>query len=366
MTRPPLFVALAAAGTAVAAVVATPVLASAQEAARDPGAPTVEVLDTTVLAPFQLDVGKRGLYVADGGTATVSVLGDSGLTTVATGPEGGEVAGVAVNRRGDLAYTASVFGEQGAVATTLTVKRKHGGTLTVDLLGFERTENPDASVSYGIDDPTDCQEKAFEPFGGASYTGTVDSHPYAVAAYGDGWVVADAGGNDLLKVDSDGEVSTLAVLPRQPTTITADAAAALGLPDCVVGAVYNFEPVPTDVEVAGGRLVVSLLPGGPEDPSLGARGSVWTVDPRSGDADRVAGGFVGATNVAVAPGGRIFVAELFAGRVSVIDHGSVEPYVALPNALSLVWDQGVLYAGTLAPFDDQGNPSGTGSLVAIR
>ena len=113
--------------------------------------------------------------------------------------------------------------------------------------------------------------------------------------------------------------------------------------------------------------VTSTRSGGPGDPSLGARGSVWTVDARSGHARRLAGGFLGATNVALAPHGRIFVAELFAGRVSVIDRrGRVRPYVELPNALSLSWGKGVLYAGTLAPTDDEGNFTGTGSLVAIR
>jgi hypothetical protein len=89
---------------------------------------------------------------------------------------------------------------------------------------------------------------------------------------GDAWVVGDAGGNDLLKVDKHGRITVLSVLPRQPSVITAEAAAGLGLPDCVVGATYNFEAVPTDVEVAAdGKLIVSLLPGGPEDPSLGVR-----------------------------------------------------------------------------------------------
>jgi hypothetical protein len=275
------------------------------------------------------------------------------------------VAGVAVNERGDLAYTTTDYATGD---TTLTVRRRHGGTVVADLSGFERSRNPDSSVSYGIDDPTMCQQQAFEQLGGATYTGQVDSHPYAVAPARDGgWVVADAGGNDLLRVDRRGRVSLLKVLPRQGTAITAQAAAGLGLPACVVGAVYHFEPVPTDVERDGrGALLVSLLPGGPEDASLGARGSVYTVDGRSGEARRVAGGFLGATNLALGPDHRIFVAELFAGQVSVVDHGTVKPYVQLPGALSLVWLKGTLYAGTLAQTDDEGAPTGPGTLVAIR
>ncbi|HST86407.1 MAG TPA: ScyD/ScyE family protein [Kineosporiaceae bacterium] len=365
MTRSRLCAVLLTATVAGATTVATPISLAA--AAPGHHSPSVRTLDRSVIAPYQLDYARGSLYVADGGTSRVSRLTRSGLATVADGPTGGEVAGVAVNDLGDVAYTSSVFGEEATTSTQLTIKLKRGGTVTADLLAYEQAHNPDAKVHYGIDNPTECQKQAFEQFGGASTTGLVDSHPYAVAPLGHhGWVVADAGGNDLLKVDRRGRISTLAVLPRQPAEITAEAAAGLGLPDCVVGAVYNFDPVPTDVEVSKHGLIVSLLPGGPEDPSLGARGSVYRVSAASGNAHKIAGGFLGATNVAVAPHGRIFVAELFAGRISVIDHGRVRPYLDLPSALSLTWGAGTLFAGTLAPTDDQGNPSGTGSLVAIR
>jgi hypothetical protein len=352
--------AVAAAGVAVVAV---PGAASADTGY---GTPTVRTLNSTVLAPYQLTIGPKGLYVGEGGTSTVGVLGRDGkVTTVARGPQPGEVAGVAWSKQGDLAYTTLNYATG---ATTLTVKQRNGHTRKVDLSGFEERQNPDAAVHYGIDNPTPCQEEAFAPLGGATYTGLVDSHAYAVASLGNGeWVVADAGGNDLIKIGRTGPPKVLSVLPRQATTITAEAAAGLGLPDCVVGAVYHFEPVPTDVEVGkDGKLVVSLLPGGPEDPSLGARGSVYTVSKSTGKATRVAGGFLGATNVALDDKGRIFVAELFAGQVSVIERGSVRPYVSLPAALSLVWSRGTLYAGTIAPTDEEGNPTGTGSLVAIK
>jgi hypothetical protein len=184
---------------------------------------------------------------------------------------------------------------------------------------------------------------------------------------GDAWVVADAGGNDLLKVDRHGRISVVSVLPRQPFTITAAAAASLGLPDCVVGAVYNFEAVPTDVEVGpGGVLVVSLLPGGPEDPSIGARGKVVAVSQRTGHAFTLASGIAGATSVALGRHGRIYVSELFGGRVSVLEHGRLRPYVQLDSPLGLTYFRGALYAGTAAPTDEQGNPTGTGTIVRIK
>ncbi len=73
----------------------------------------------------------------------------------------------------------------------------------------------------------------------------------------------------------------------------------MGAPNCVVGVRYAFEPVPTDVERDGqGNLWVSVLPGGPEDPSLGARGAVYKIN-KHGTVRRIHGGFVGATNLAV-------------------------------------------------------------------
>jgi hypothetical protein len=362
--RPPLL--LLAGVTAAAAVAAAPGVASATPAAAK--APTVTVLDNTVLAPFQLAHDRNSVYVADGGTGTVSKLTRHGLVPVAHAPDSGETAGVAINGKGTLAYTWTTRDAQGnATATGLTIKPKHGKARTVDLLTFEQTRNPDKWIRYGIDNPTECQKQAFEQMGGASYRGLVDSHPYAVAALpGDAWVVADAGGNDLLKVDRHGRITVLSVLPRQPTVITASAASALGLPDCVVGATYNFEAVPTDVEVAAdGRFIVSLLPGGPEDPSLGARGSVVSVNPRNGNATKLATGLLGGTNVALGPDGKIFYSELFAGRIGVIEHGKARTYVELANPLGLTYFKGALYAGTLGPGGEEG-PTGPGSIVRIR
>jgi hypothetical protein len=360
--RPPLL--LLAGGTLAAAVIAAPGVASAAPAAAK--GPTVTVVNRTVLAPYHLAHSNSSVYVADGGTSTVSKLTSKGLVAVAHGPQGGEVAGVAINGKGTLAYTASDFA---ANLHVLTIKPKNGKTRTVDLGAFEQTRNPDKWIRYGIDNPTQCQRDALDAVGfPVSYRGVVDSHPYAVSALpNDAWVVADAGGNDLLKVDKNGRISVLSVLPRQPATITADAAAAFGLPDCVVGAVYNFEAVPTDVKLApNGRYITSLLPGGPESPALGARGSVVSVNPANGNATRLATGLLGATSVELGPDGKMWVSELFAGKISLIRNGKVSTYVEIGSPLGLTYFKGTLYAGTAAPTDENGNPTGTGTIVAIR
>ncbi|GAB3592254.1 ScyD/ScyE family protein [Angustibacter peucedani] len=352
-----------AVASATAVVLVTPGTAQAHGGRHGP---TVRTITKDALAPFQLAVSRGSLYVADGGKSQVLKVGRKGaLTPVADGPQPGEVAGVAFDRSGRaMAYTTTSYTDG---ATTLTIKEKGKKTVVADLSTFEATHNPDSGVTYGVDNPSQCVQDAFAPLGGATSTGGVDSHPYSVASLGHGaWVVADAGGNDLLKVDRHGHVSVLALLPRQPTVITAEIAGGLGLPDCVVGITYNFEPVPTDVEVGRwGQLVVSLLPGGPEDPSLGARGSVYRVNPWNGHATKLAGGFLGATNVALGPWGQVYVAELFAGRISTVGwNGHVSKLVDLPAALSVEWGDGGLYAGTLGT-DEEGQPNGMGSLVRI-
>ena len=50
--------------------------------------------------------------------------------------------------------------------------------------------------------------------------GTIDSNPYAVLADAAGRTVTDAGGNSLLRVAANGDITTLAVFPSRPTRST--------------------------------------------------------------------------------------------------------------------------------------------------
>jgi hypothetical protein len=364
------------ASTTIALVGATGASAHATTA-KAPKPPRAVTLTDRVLAPFQLAVRDGYLshdgsvWVADGGTGKVSRIRSNGsLATIAsfTGKDT-DVAGLAWSRAGrTLAWTSTDHGKE---ESWLNLTRPDVGTRRFSLSDYEKSANPDGDAHYGIRNPTQCQIDAFKKLGPdappASYTGIKDSHPYSVVQWGDYWVVADAGGNDLVKVDNQGKISTLAVLPPQPVKITKAAAAANKLPSCVVGATYAFEPVPTDVEVGpGGMLYVTTLPGGPEDPSLGARGSVYVVNGYTGKSARIATGFAGATNLALA-GRTIYVTELFGGRISTVSHGKPRPYVALPGALSVEYSGGHLYAGTLAPIDEKtGMPTGKGRVVEIR
>ena len=365
------------ASTTIALVGATGASAHSSTASKAPRAPRVVTLTDRVIAPFQIAVRNgyinhdHGVYVADGFTRTVSRIRSNGtLAPVATMPgKDSDVAGLAWSRAGrTLAWTSTDHAKE---ESWLNLTRSDVGTRRFSLSDYEKSANPDGDVQYGIKNPTQCQIDAFKKLGPdappASYTGIKDSHPYSVVQWGDYWVVADAGGNDLLKVDNQGNISTLAVLPPQPVKITKAMAKANKLPSCVAGATYALEPVPTDVEVGpGGLLYVTTLPGGPEDPSLGARGSVYVVNGYNGKSVRIATGFAGATNLALA-GRTIYVTELFAGRISTVSHGQPRPYLTLPGALSVEYSAGHLYAGTMAQMDEKtGKVTGKGRVVEIR
>ncbi len=328
-------------------------------------APRVTVLNSDVGAPFNLEVTRHGLLVADGGPGTISRLTHGGsLTTVV--PDVIGASGVATSRRA-LAYTSTTTDESTFTntAASLEIQPRHGAHVHADTLAYETSANPDSVNTYGIAHPTPCQSDLLTPLGGANYTGLIDSHAYSVASWGHKWLVADAGGNDLLSVDGRGHISTVAVFPPQQIQVTQaflDANFPPGVDtSCLVGATYGFEPVPTDVEVGrNGFLYVTTLPGGAEDDSLGANGAVWRVDPRNGHVRKIASGLLGATNLALSDGD-IFVTELFAGRISRIDGHHVRPYVDLPGAVSIeAGRDGTLYAGTLDPTFQ-----GPGSIVRI-
>ena len=82
--------------------------------------------------------------------------------------------------------------------------------------------------------------------------GPVDSNPFGLLAQAGARVVADAGANALLRVAANGEVSTLAVLPRP-----------------VGGPAGTVDPVPTSVVMGpDGASYVGLLTGFPFAPGL--------------------------------------------------------------------------------------------------
>jgi hypothetical protein len=350
-------------GTMSVGVATALVATTAGSAAASPTPPSWQVIKTissAFVGPLQFAVDGHNVVVADNFTSTLSIVGQP--TPLVVGPDpstGGDIGGVAVDpNTHQVAYTTS-NGDHSY--TTFTIVHSGGKNLTVNLAAFEKKYNPDQINHYGgIQTTNACVLNTLSAAGVlANYTGLVDSHPYAVAALGNGaFAIADAGGNDLLKVDKWGHISVLSVLPPQPEKITAAVAAANQLPSCMVGLTYNAEPVPTDVEVGPhGQLFVTTLPGALD----GAFGSVYAIGPH-GISIKVAGGLTEATNLAIDPVGHIYVAELGSGQIAEIVNGKPYPVISLPDVAAVEWANGHLYAST-APAAN--GDTGPGTIVEL-
>lgn len=331
-----------------------------------------------LFTPLSLSVdGKGRALVSQNFLGELLRISPNGRRTTLVSSPGEEVG--AVSNRGDTIYWATTGQDPEAPSSKLFSQRKGRSAKQIaDLRAYEESRNPDRRTTYGfrgLDPACAAQFPADSP---ASYTGIVDSHPYATFAARDRVYVADAGMNAILSVRKNGSrPKVVAVLPAVGTRVSAEALEALGLPTCAAGKKYYFEFVPTDVEKGGdGWLYVTSLPGGPEDASLGARGAVYKVNPHNGKVRKVAGGFIGAVNLALGPDGTIAVAELFggpdgAGQVTLIRPGSSWrrslPLTA-PGAVEWVGSRrhSKLYVTTdaFAP-DETGAPQPIGKLQVL-
>ena len=307
MKRSSTIVAVAASATALALPAAN-------------AAPLAEGL----VGPLQIDVSGGSVYVSQSFAGTITRIDADGSRHDVVQEEFppdvfGDVAGVAAADDGSIVYTVTTFGPDGQTAQLKRAMPNGNTRVIADLWEHERTTNPDGRKVYGFQGLSEeCAEQIPEELGGGQpYRGILESHPYALAEVpGGGWYVADAGANAVFEVMPNGDVSTVYVGRPQPVTVTAEIAEGMGLPECAVGHDYNFESVPTDVEVSGGgRLFISLLPGGPEGPELGARGKVVRFNPETGEDRTILTGLAGGTNVALGPNRRIFATEMFGGQV---------------------------------------------------
>lgn len=336
---------------ALAGLVASALLGAAPAAAAG-GGPTAGdpvTIATGFVAPLSLEVDRQRVsYVSQNFTGQLTRIARDGTVSELASAPGEEIS--AVSSRDDVVYYAQLAMDHSTAALMSVPAGGGTPTLVADLFAYESTANPDGAQSYGFQGlPAECTAQ-FPPPGGMvsppAYTGIIDTHPYASLALNNAVFVADAGMNAVLRVGYDGTVSTVAVLPAQPAiTLTAKFLTSAGLPTCAAGYDYIAEAVPTDVEIGpDGWLYVTTLPGGPEDPTFGARGSVYKVNQKTGEVRLVAGGFTTATGLAVSPGGTVYVAELFggptgSGQISILPKGATTPTVltavASPSAIEV-------------------------------
>lgn len=321
---------LAAAGALLAGLAAAPPAAAHNRHHPKPlpVAGEVTTLATGLVTPLRIALGSyRSVDVAQTFAGSVNRIGQDGtLTTLDPGIPG--YISDAVSRVGGTTYYSLTTGEglgmpENNVALLRSVDRRGTIRTITDLAVYERSANPDQVNTYGFRDLDAACLSQIPPEIPANYTGMMDSHPYDTMRVRGSILVADAGANAILRVsERSGQTSTVAVLPPVPVTITQESADQLQLPACTVGHDYYSEPVPTDMAMGrDGQLYVTSLPGGPG----GGAGSVYRVNPRSGSVDLVASGLVSPTGIAVSSRGDIFVAELFANRISVIPRGTATP-----------------------------------------
>lgn len=290
-----------------------------------------------------------------------------------------ELVGVDVDGRSTF-HLETDFGRGPSSHLVKTTSRGHRSVVSRDFLAYEEAENPDARVRYGLrglDDTCAAEVAVIEEATGLPlnrYRGVVESHAYQVDVHGRHAYVADAAANAILKVNlKTRKISTVAVLPATTITVTEELkagfdaqlgapASGLALPQCVVGADYTVEPVPTDVRVGrDGQLYVSTLQGSAGE--IVPLSKVYRIDPRSGRARTVATGLHGATGLDVTARGDIVVAEMFGGEVSVIRQGShrAKTLFAAGSPGDVSVSGSTVYA-TTGVFDPEGN----GALVSYR
>jgi hypothetical protein len=337
--------------------------------------PTPRTRAEGLATPLSLAVdAEESILVTQNFAGLLSRVHDDGTTTTLyQGKEGWDVGGVEM--RHGITYFVESIGAGVGIPENLQGHLKSidedGDVRTIaDLARYERKHNPDGDQHYGFsDDVSDKCLEGWPEFPPARYKGTVDSHPYGVAVKGGKAYVADAGANAILEVDLEsGDISTLAVLPPRPVKIQAETLVPVDMegntmpvPECVVGEKYAFEFVPTDVEFGpDGRLYVTSLPGGPEDPSLGARGAVFRVDPWDGDVHLWADDILTPTGLAIADNGDIYVASLFGGNILKLscwgDHRS--EFVTVNQPAAVEFQAGHLFATVDAL---SGAPAGPGA-----
>ncbi|MCA9859437.1 MAG: ScyD/ScyE family protein [Thermomicrobiales bacterium] len=223
--------------------------------------------------------GPSGAVIAVNADGTVStVAGDLPSFTFGTevvGPAGLDVANgvlyVATGGVGPATGTVPPLEGRAAVWSIDLVSGE--GTIVADLEAYEMDNNPDPHM--------------------------IDADPYGLVVGTDGMVyVADAGGNDILKVDpTTGEVSTLAVIPGLPGQAE----------NPTRGGALEIDPVPTGLALApDGGLYVSTLSGGPFIPGTAALLHV-AMD---GTVTTVASGLTMLGDVTVGPDGAIYVVTM--------------------------------------------------------
>lgn len=244
---------------------------------------------------FGIDTAPNGdILVADASTGVLAIR-EGRASLQAAIPGATDVSAIG---RGSL-WVSTGAGEDTEADTGQGLHRVSKGTShkVANLFEFEATVNPD-----GNDPP--------------------DSNPFDVQSLGGGAaLVVDAGGNDLLRVDRQGDVDVLAVFPDElvsTANIKELAGCPAGPPDfCGLPDLIPAQAVPTSVAIGpDGYYYVGELKGFPA-PTGESR--IWRIAPDASSAQCGSspdctlvfdGGFTSIIDLTFGPDGRLHVAEL--------------------------------------------------------
>ncbi|MCW2622442.1 MAG: hypothetical protein JWL64_2044 [Frankiales bacterium] len=308
-------------------------MASALPALASTPSPAYVTVASNFAGPLHVDFGADGdLYVAD------AFAGQVVRVNVATGARAAAATFPAafspgVGLRGNTIYAtvSEGGGDPSAQGPTHLVRVGAGGAFEeiADLLKFELDHNPDGQPQQGYTQPDAI------------------SNPYAVLPVGDVVLVADAAGNDILRVTRGGTVSTLTALPVSKKGVCATTTNN-GVPN------GGCDPTPTDLKLGrDGYLYVS---------GLGAEveGHIWKINPYTGAIVRQWDGFPPLTGVEIDSTGNLYAASLFTNQIFKITPAGQRLAAAVPGPSGLVWHNSHIWAGSV-------NLAGTGpsSVVVV-
>ncbi len=352
---------IVAAMASVALAATATVLVPATEAA----APKPKTLEKGLLSPLSLAVDDDGtVYVTQNFGGKLSKLRPGKKPkTVYASKNGNEVGGVSVFH-GKLVFAETKSsGEMEPIKSRVKWITPSGKVKTLaNIREYENQRNPDRFIQYGVRGISDecAAQWPTDKFGPATYTGIKDSHPYATLQTDEGNVfVVDAGMNAVLRISPNGRIRTLAVTPAVPVKISAEMAAALGAPDCVVGMTYYGESVPTDVALDGkGGLLVTTEGGGlGEQMPLGA---IYRIKLQNRTIKKQVGGLFAPVGLAVGANGTRYVSQLFGGKISRIKEGTtkVKTYAEAKLPASVEWTPDGIYATVNVLPGDSAPPNG--------
>ncbi|MBA2553654.1 MAG: ScyD/ScyE family protein [Geodermatophilaceae bacterium] len=289
--------------------------------------------------------GPRGVAVGPAGRIVYSE--SDGTVSRVTGAGNKQKIDVLANVTPGFAPAVSTVRGTTWILTTGGAPGTGAGTL-YRWTAMSQEATPLADIqAYQLTDPDP------EPLDGDAF----DSNPFGVQGLPDGSaLVADAAGNDLLRVYPDGDIVTVArIKPR--TVLSPDF-----LPDPPPGTPIPSEGVATSVTLGSdGYYYVGELRGFPATPGTS---QIWRIAPDAvgavcdpeapdtGDCTRYADGFTSIFDLAPGPDGSMYVLEFNKDSWLAFESGVADPFGGLFRipagggaATELVPDQLILPGG---------------------